>query len=192
MGAGGVRPRPELLLGLAVDLSDPDTWFVSAAPGPRQGHDENRSAEAVIYRWRGTGPWQALSEGLPQSLKSLPAAPATAPGWLLAGFSTGVSMRAGTVERTESNCPSAAMSFPMCRRSQWWIEDDPRFQGRRRDWQQTRLNFPLGQLSQGQPLRSSGVRTAALGRGPVGAEATGCDALEPAHPRLLPRYNVIA
>jgi hypothetical protein len=151
MGAGGVRPRPELLLGLAVDLSDPDTWFVSAAPGPRQGHDENRSAEAVIYRWRGTGPWQALSEGLPQSLKSLPAAPATAPGWLLAGFSTGVSMRAGTVERTESNCPSAAMSFPMCRRSQWWIEDDPRFQGRRRDWQQTRLNFPPGQLSQGQP-----------------------------------------
>src|SRR5690606_27276833 len=37
--------------GLAVDPEDPETWFISAAPGPRHAHDRQRAAEAAIYRW---------------------------------------------------------------------------------------------------------------------------------------------
>jgi photosystem II stability/assembly factor-like uncharacterized protein len=57
--------------GLAVDPDDPDYWFVSASTGPRAAHSD-RKAEAMIYRWRGNGPWQALSGGLPQPLDSFP------------------------------------------------------------------------------------------------------------------------
>lgn len=75
--------------GLAVHPEDPDTWFLSAAPGPREAHDDGRSAAVRIYRWRDKGPWQALFGGLPDPLDSMPYALATAPGWLLAGFGNG-------------------------------------------------------------------------------------------------------
>lgn len=52
------RDRP-YAWALALDPADPDRWFVSAAPGPRQAHgDEN--ADSVIYRWDGAGPWNAV------------------------------------------------------------------------------------------------------------------------------------
>lgn len=38
----------------------------SAAPGPRRAHDRQLAARAVIYRWGGGGPWEALRGGLPQ------------------------------------------------------------------------------------------------------------------------------
>lgn len=75
--------------GLAVDPGDPDLWYVSAAPGPREAHDEGRSAQAVIYRWRGDGPWEPLSEGLPQPLESFPTALSAGPGRLFAALDNG-------------------------------------------------------------------------------------------------------
>jgi photosystem II stability/assembly factor-like uncharacterized protein len=73
---------------LAVDEQDPDTWYVSASPGPYQAHGE-RSAQAFVYRWRGGGPWQALDGGLPQPLESMPYALVHAAGRLLAGLANG-------------------------------------------------------------------------------------------------------
>ena len=78
--------------GLAVDPSDPDQWFVSASPGPRQAHSDDGRAQAYIYRWRGTASWQALGGGLPQPLDYAPYALLTdpqAPGHLYAGMSNG-------------------------------------------------------------------------------------------------------
>jgi photosystem II stability/assembly factor-like uncharacterized protein len=57
--------------GLAADPIDPDCWYVSASTGPRQAHSAG-NAQAYLYRWRGNGPWQALSGGLPQPLDSFP------------------------------------------------------------------------------------------------------------------------
>src|SRR5438034_570563 len=51
--------------GLAVHPEDPDTWFVSANPGPMQAHHQRGNADAFIYRWRDVGPWQPLKGGLP-------------------------------------------------------------------------------------------------------------------------------
>lgn len=53
------------------DPEDPDCWYVSACPGPGYAHS-GLNAQAYIYRWRGAGPWQALSGGLPQPLDSMP------------------------------------------------------------------------------------------------------------------------
>lgn len=76
--------------GLAVDPEDPDTWYVSASSGPRQAHSEG-SAEAVIYRWRGRGPWVPLAGGdLSQPLGSFPYALLAAGGHLFAGLGDGV------------------------------------------------------------------------------------------------------
>lgn len=73
---------------LAVDPDDPDCWYVSASPGPRQAHYSG-DAQAYIYRWRGQGPWQALDGGLPQPLDSMPYALAHIGGRLFAGLSDG-------------------------------------------------------------------------------------------------------
>jgi hypothetical protein len=75
--------------GLAVDPNDPDCWFISACPGPREAHNPRGNAQAYIYRWRGNGPWQALNGGLPQSLKNFPYALVSAPGQLFAGLNDG-------------------------------------------------------------------------------------------------------
>ena len=73
---------------LAVDPEDPDCWFVSASPGPRQAHSPGRAA-AFVYRWRGGGPWETLGGGLPQPLDSMPYALAFANGALYAALADG-------------------------------------------------------------------------------------------------------
>ena len=73
---------------LAIDPIDPDCWYISASPGPRQAHSGD-NAQAFIYRWRGSGPWQALDGGLPQPLASMPYALAHAGEALYAGLSDG-------------------------------------------------------------------------------------------------------
>lgn len=75
--------------GLAVDPDDPDCWFISACPGPREAHYLRGNAQAYIYRWRGDGPWQALDGGLPQPLRHMPYALVSGPGYLYAGLSNG-------------------------------------------------------------------------------------------------------
>ena len=75
--------------GLAVDPDDPDCWFISACPGPREAHNPRGNAQAYIYRWRGNGPWQALNGGLPQPLKNFPYALVSAAGHLFAGLNDG-------------------------------------------------------------------------------------------------------
>lgn len=58
--------------GLAVSPEDPDVWYVSASSGPGRAHSGG-NADAVIYRWRDGGPWEALSGGgLSKSLESFP------------------------------------------------------------------------------------------------------------------------
>ena len=73
---------------LAVDPGDPERWYVSASPGPMQAHG-SRSAEAHLYRWQGGGPWERLTQGLPDPLEAMPYALATADGALFAGLSDG-------------------------------------------------------------------------------------------------------
>src|SRR5690348_16176417 len=75
--------------GRAVDPDDPDCWFISACPGPREAHNPRGNAQAYIYRWRGNGPWQALNGGLPQPLKNFPYALVSVPGHLFAGLNDG-------------------------------------------------------------------------------------------------------
>lgn len=74
---------------LATDPADPDCWFISACPGPREAHYGVGSAQAYLYRWRGAGPWQSLDGGLPQPLTSMPYALASLPGQFYAGLSDG-------------------------------------------------------------------------------------------------------
>jgi hypothetical protein len=74
---------------LAIDPDDPDSWYVSAAPGARLAHHSDGSAEAHIYRWRGDGPWEALAGGLPQPLCRFPYALAMNSGSLFAGLRDG-------------------------------------------------------------------------------------------------------
>jgi hypothetical protein len=73
---------------LAVDPEDPDRWWISASPGPFQAHGR-RSAEAVLYRWEGEGPWEPLVGGLPQPLEAMPYALAVRDGALYAGLADG-------------------------------------------------------------------------------------------------------
>jgi photosystem II stability/assembly factor-like uncharacterized protein len=73
---------------VAVDPDDPDLWFVSASTGPYAAHGRG-SAEALVYRWRGAGPWEPLTGGLPQPLDEMPYALAFADGLLAAGLADG-------------------------------------------------------------------------------------------------------
>ena len=73
---------------LAVDPGDPDRWYVSASPGPRQAHG-SASAEAHLYRWRGRGPWERLGGGLPDELDAMPYALCAAGGSLFTGLADG-------------------------------------------------------------------------------------------------------
>jgi photosystem II stability/assembly factor-like uncharacterized protein len=73
---------------VAVDPEDPDRWFVSASTGPFAAHGRD-SAEAVVYRWEGDGPWQALDGGLPRPLDSMPYAFVFLDGQLVMGLSDG-------------------------------------------------------------------------------------------------------
>src|SRR5829696_2353615 len=74
---------------LAVDPEEPERWYVSAAPGPREAHRGGR-AGAVIYRWEGAGPWRRVAgplDAMPYALGAL------AGGLLFAGLADGTLMR---------------------------------------------------------------------------------------------------
>lgn len=58
--------RHHYLWGLAVDPGDPATVVVSGSPGARGAHNDE-SAEAMLYRRSGDGPWQPLTDGLPDA-----------------------------------------------------------------------------------------------------------------------------
>jgi photosystem II stability/assembly factor-like uncharacterized protein len=78
--------------GLAVDPADPDLWYVSATHSARYAHGDRESAEAYIYRRRGSEPWQALRGGLPDPLPVMPyalLAPRDRPNELYAGLRDG-------------------------------------------------------------------------------------------------------
>ncbi|HEX5467913.1 MAG TPA: hypothetical protein VFW80_02575 [Gaiellaceae bacterium] len=73
---------------LAPDPADPDCWFVSASTGPFAAHGD-RPAEAGLYRWRGSGPWEELDLGLERPLETMPYALAARDGSLVAGLRDG-------------------------------------------------------------------------------------------------------
>ena len=77
---------------LAVDPSDPDTWFISATYHPGKAHSGafhgNHDADAYVYRWQGEGPWEPLV-GLSESAKVMPYSLAISNGQLFAGFADG-------------------------------------------------------------------------------------------------------
>lgn len=81
--------------GLAVDSSDPDLWYVSAASGANTAHRRNSDAGAGLYRKRGAGPWQSITggaRGLPASLPYMPyalLAPWSRGGALIVAFQHG-------------------------------------------------------------------------------------------------------
>lgn len=55
------------LYGISVDSQDPQTVIVSASSGPWQAHNAE-DAESFIYRRsEGTGQWELISKGLPES-----------------------------------------------------------------------------------------------------------------------------
>jgi photosystem II stability/assembly factor-like uncharacterized protein len=73
---------------VAVDPADPDRWLVSASTGPFAAHGRG-SAQAAIYRRRGTGPWEPLAGGLPQPLDAMPYTLAFADGLVVTGLADG-------------------------------------------------------------------------------------------------------
>jgi hypothetical protein len=73
---------------LAVDATDPERWYVSAASGPGAAH-RGPTARGRLYRWEGT--WTALN--LPS--ESMPYALVARDGELLAGMSDGHVLRSG-------------------------------------------------------------------------------------------------
>ena len=67
---------------LAVDETDPERWYVSAASGPRAAHS-GTGARGRLYRWRGS--WEPL--GVPSD--SIPYALVASRGELLVGMADG-------------------------------------------------------------------------------------------------------
>ncbi|MCA9108448.1 MAG: hypothetical protein KDA52_00755 [Planctomycetaceae bacterium] len=86
--AADVGRHQDYTWGLAVNPTDPNSWFISAAPGPREAHDGDKSAQAAIYRWHINGHWEPL-DALPQPLDSLPYALAMSSTGLVAGLGDG-------------------------------------------------------------------------------------------------------
>lgn len=78
--------------GLAVDVDDPDTIVVSAAPSPWAAHTPGPNAEASIYVRRGRTGWVEAGDGLPGPTGSAAAALASgmAGGVFYAGNNRGV------------------------------------------------------------------------------------------------------
>lgn len=80
--------------GLAIDAVDPDLWYVSASFGAHLAH-RGDDAQAILYRRRGEGPWQALGgpgTGLDMPLSSMPyalVAPRGQANALIAGLKNG-------------------------------------------------------------------------------------------------------
>jgi photosystem II stability/assembly factor-like uncharacterized protein len=73
---------------LAVDPPEPDSWFVSASTGPFAAHGA-RPAEAALYRWRGSGPWEELDLGLERPLDTMPYALASTDDGLVTALRDG-------------------------------------------------------------------------------------------------------
>jgi photosystem II stability/assembly factor-like uncharacterized protein len=73
---------------LAVDRTDPERWYVSAASGPGAAHRRS-DARGRLYRWQGS--WQAL----PLPGESMPYALAASEPELLAGMRDGQILRSG-------------------------------------------------------------------------------------------------
>ena len=67
-----------------MDPGDPERWFVSAAPGPFEAHG-SRPSDSAIYRWEGSGPWQAIAGPLDSHVYAL----AAGGGQLFAGLGDG-------------------------------------------------------------------------------------------------------
>ncbi len=95
--------------GLAVDAVDPDLWYVSASHGARTAHRHDGDAQAILYRNRGDGVWEALGgegSGLERPLPHMPyalLAPRGQENVLIAGMQNGdllVTEDAGETWRT--------------------------------------------------------------------------------------------
>jgi hypothetical protein len=87
---------------LAVDPSDPDSWYVSAASGPRAAHS-GRDARGRLYRWSGSG-WTPLA--LPDD--TMPYALAASDGELIAGMADGRILHSGDRGRSWTDTDSEA------------------------------------------------------------------------------------
>lgn len=78
---------------LAVDQQEPDCWYISTSRNAYYGHSGyyrgTHQANATIYRWQDQGPWEALRNGLPYPLDSMPYALATTKHELYAALSDG-------------------------------------------------------------------------------------------------------
>ncbi|MGH2559312.1 MAG: WD40/YVTN/BNR-like repeat-containing protein [Thermomicrobiales bacterium] len=80
--------------GLAVDVADPDLWYVSASYGAREAHRRNGESQGVLFRKQGDAAWEPLGGNgslarplpyMPYSLLSLRERPNT----LIAGMQDG-------------------------------------------------------------------------------------------------------
>ncbi len=77
---------------VAVDPANPEIVLVSCAHGPQQAHNP-MGAESAIYRRQGDGPWQQVTNGLPNEEGMLAAFLATneaEPGVFYAGSNVGL------------------------------------------------------------------------------------------------------
>ncbi len=80
--------------GLAVDPTDADCWFVSAATSASRAHGSGDS-DAAVYRSRDGGAWARIGEGLPDPLHTFPYALATTEKALWVGLGDGRIYRSG-------------------------------------------------------------------------------------------------
>lgn len=108
--ADGGRDR-HYTWALAVDPSDPDRWYVSASFGPQYAHSPGQG-RCRLYRWQGEGPWEALSEGLPQPLDNMVYALAGVSGRLFAGLINGEIYSSNDNGDTWSQVQSAGERLP--------------------------------------------------------------------------------
>ena len=85
--APGKIPK-KYTFGMAASQDEPGTWFISASPSAFAAHRSSQ-ANATIYRWRHNGPWEPLTNGLPENLSSLPWCMLALKGYMLVGTHAG-------------------------------------------------------------------------------------------------------
>jgi hypothetical protein len=86
----------------AVDLDDPELWYVSASTGPFAAHG-GRDPQARIFR-RHEGEWRVLRGGLPEPIPAMPYALVAAGRRLFAGFADGQIWESGDRGETWEAC----------------------------------------------------------------------------------------
>jgi photosystem II stability/assembly factor-like uncharacterized protein len=91
----------------AVDVDDPERWFVSAAPGPFQAHG-SRPTDSAIYRWEGAGPWKMIAGPLDSHVYAL----ATGQGRLFAGLGDGTLLQSHDGGETWTDLASGSPGSP--------------------------------------------------------------------------------